>query len=473
MSGITDTAYTVNRLLGESYVFRVVALNKAGHSKPSEESDILYLRKVVVQDAPIIQEKLTDTIVNRNTTLILSCIISGIPEPTIEWFKDDQVFSRGTNTYSSRVAKLVIENTQEHEEGFYKCVATNVCGSSETNCSVKIREEPNIIVDERLISQKLRIDDVYEVIASISGYPRPKLIWYKSKTKLEAKSNTKMTYEDKRASLIINKLKRAHTGKYVLEASNDHGVSRKELVLTIIDKPSPPEGPLVVKNLKKDAVSLEWKPPRDCGGLELSQYVLERYCKDQNTWMKVADLSKDTLSHIVHKLKPNSQHKFRVAARNAIGDSEPLESELVTIRLIMEVPSPPRGPVQISGMTMESFVISWLKSDSDGGSAITEYLVDLKKSTDSKWDHRGATSSEVTHLALLDLSRSTGYDVRIYARNAVGDSLYLQSEESIMTGRQPSKYSTTQISIFCRHIFLLTRLLTKCFIRYYNIAYSK
>lgn len=437
-----DTAYTLGNQppTEEPYVFRVIAVNKAGKSQPSDESDFLHLRKIVVQEAPIIQEKLTDISISRKTTLVLTCIISGTPEPDIEWYhENNRVDTTYTTTYHNGVAKLVIENTTETTQGAFKCVARNVCGNAESSCMVTIRELPSVHVEERFLSKKLRIDEQYEVSATVTGYPRPKVVWFKSKTKLEAKANTKMTYEENISCLSIGKLKRSHTGKYVIEASNEYGSSRQELNLTIIDKPSPPEGPLIVTPIKKDSVQLEWKPPRDCGGLELTQYIVEKYSLDQKTWIKVAEVQNDTLTYNVQKLKANAQYQFRVTACNTIGESEPLESDVFTMRITAEKPSPPRGPVQASGMTKDSFVVSWEKSESDGGSAITHYIIDIKKSTEKQWSQYGTTTVDITHLLLKDLSQSTGYDIRICARNSVGDSLYLESEESIVTGRQPSK----------------------------------
>lgn len=424
----------------EAYAFRVIAVNKAGSSQPSDESDYLNLRKFVVQEAPVVQEHLKDLAITRNTSITLSCVISGVPEPEIEWYKDNErLSSEFVTSYHTRVAKITIQNTTEHSAGAYKCRATNICGTAETTCSIDIRESPNVHIEDRYISQKLRIDGQYEVMATVTGYPRPKLVWYKSKTKLEAKANTKMDYNDTEALLVITKLKRAHTGTYVIEASNEHGVSRKELILTIIDKPSTPEGPLSVATVKKDTVELEWKPPRDCGGLELTQYMIEKCCQEQKTWVKVADVHKELLKCVVTKLKTNAQFKFRVTATNAIGDSEPLESDVVTIRMNVEKPSPPRGPTEVSGMTSTSFVICWLKSESDGGSAITEYIIDIKKATETEWSYSGSTLACVTHLAIQNLNQGTGYDVRIRARNSIGDSLFLETQEPIVTGRLPSK----------------------------------
>lgn len=404
------------------------------------------LRKIITEESPSIQKELCDMTTARHETLVMSCIISGVPEPSIEWFHDEHRITH-TTSYQNRVAKLVIENTNEETAGHYKCIATNVHGQAESMCAVEVREEARIHIQKQYVSQQHGIDSEYEVVAQVTGYPRPKVTWYKSKTKIETKSNTKMSYVDETAILTISKLKRSHTGNYIIEASNEYGECRKELVLTIIDKPGPPEGPLVITTVTKDSVSLSWKAPRDCGGLELSHYTVEKCGHEQNTWIKVADVDKDTLTCIASKLKLNSQCKFRVTASNAIGVSDGLCSETVTIRLQMEVPSPPRGPIEVSGMTMDSFVVSWTSSESDGGSPILEYVVDRKKSTEKEWFVCGATSAQSTHFLIKELCQSTSYDIRIMARNAIGNSLYLQSSEPILTGRLPSKFSEPFITL--------------------------
>ena len=36
--------------------------------------------------------------------------------------------------------------------------------------------------------------------------------------------------------------------------------------VTVLDKPSPPEGPLEYDDVTSSTVSLSWKPPKDDGG---------------------------------------------------------------------------------------------------------------------------------------------------------------------------------------------------------------
>lgn len=407
-----------------------------------------------MQEAPIVQESLKDATTARFASLTLLCIIRGTPEPTIQWYHGSKIISHDSSTnitFENGVAKLIINETTINSEGEYTCNARNAYGEANTSCNVCIRETPDITIEDHFISQKLRIEDQYEVIARVTGYPAPKVVWYKSKTKIEATSYNKMSYADEVATLQLVKLKRSHTGKYVIEASNEHGSSRKELVLTIIDRPGPPTGPIAIEPVKKDTLQLIWKAPMDTGGLELTNYTIEKFSVEQKTWTKVAAVEKDILTYSVNKLKANASYRFRVIASNSVGDSEPLESTDVTMRLNPEKPSPPRGPVEVSGMTESSFVISWTQSESDGGSPITSYIVECKKSTEKEWFTYGSTSAEKTYLQLGNLSANTAYDVRIYAQNQVGDSTTLPSSEPILTGKLPSKYKF-RTEFQCLHI---------------------
>jgi hypothetical protein len=44
---------------------------------------------------------------------------------------------------------------------------------------------------------------------------------------------------------------------------------------------------MVVKDIRKESVTIEWKPPADDGGLELSKYSVEKCDVEKMVWMKV------------------------------------------------------------------------------------------------------------------------------------------------------------------------------------------
>lgn len=78
---------------------------------------------------------------------------------------------------------------------------------------------------------------------------------------------------------------------------------------------------------------LEWTPPIDDGGLDITKYSIEKRDSEKLIWIKVAEVEKAIVSYCVQKLLPNAQYIFRVVAENPIGSSEPIESDAVAIKI--------------------------------------------------------------------------------------------------------------------------------------------
>lgn len=106
----------------------------------------------------------------------------------------------------------------------------------------------------------------------------------------------------------------------------------------------------------------------------------------------------------------------------------------------LDKPSPPRGPLDVSGMTDTSFTIQWQPSESDGGSPITEYIVEMKDSTSKKaFKKLGFTKGTETSFAINYLEKGHGYKFRITAKNVIGISEPYLPEETIVAGSRISK----------------------------------
>lgn len=61
--------------------------------------------------------------------------------------------------------------------------------------------------------------------------------------------------------------------------------------------------------------------------------MIEKCDPDNLVWIKVAEVEKTISSFCVQKLANNAQYLFRVMAENPIGESEPIESDPVTIKV--------------------------------------------------------------------------------------------------------------------------------------------
>lgn len=333
---ISDTTFTVEKLTTNSeYTFRVSAVNEAGRSEPSPESPYIRVKAPTEKEPPIIQEPLNDVSIGLGKTLTLSCVIAGQPVPEVTWLKNGKTIKTTKVTYENRIAKYIIEETTEKTTAKYTCKAVNEIGQAETSCKVTVEEKPEIVIDDTELVNQLRVGSTWTVTAQINGYPTPTVAWYKNDVRIESNSTYTIRTEEKTSTISINNVERSDSGSYRIEATNSCGKSDVELTLSIIDKPSKPEGPIQVKDVRKDSIVIEWKPPEDDGGLEIVKYSIEKCDQEKGTWIKVADVTKGIDSYCIQRLAINSQYLFRVAAENPIGCSEPLESEPVTIKKII------------------------------------------------------------------------------------------------------------------------------------------
>lgn len=197
---------------------------------------------------------------------------------------------------------------------------------------------------------------------------------------------------------------------------------------------------MVIHEVSHEAVQIKWSPPLDDGGLEITQYSIERCDPTHKAWIKVADVDSTIDTFCIQKLLEDAEYLFRVMAANPVGVSEPLESEPVTIKKTLQPPSPPRGPAQVSGMTETSFTLMWQQPETDGGSKIIEYYVEIKESKKKVWRNAGTSAGNATSLLIKDLVKNEAYDFRITAKNKIGTSAPFVTEESIVAGQSKSKY---------------------------------
>ena len=67
---------------------------------------------------------------------------------------------------------------------------------------------------------------------------------------------------------------------------------------------------------------------------------------------------------------------------------------------IKDKPSPPKGPAEVEWRDDNTMVLKWNASESDGGAAITEYVVERREVGKKSWKQVGTTTSNITHLEI-------------------------------------------------------------------------
>lgn len=98
--------------------------------------------------------------------------------------------------------------------------------------------------------------------------------------------------------------------------------------------------------------------------------------------------------------------------------------------LSSDVPGKPKGPLEISNVTENSADLQWNPPESDGGTPLTSYIIEVRPDSRSTWTKAGSVDGTTTNFTVPDLREGTEYYFRVIAVNAEGQSEPLQGKDT-------------------------------------------
>uniref|UniRef100_A0A8R1DN92 Ig-like domain-containing protein n=1 Tax=Caenorhabditis japonica TaxID=281687 RepID=A0A8R1DN92_CAEJA len=137
--------------------------------------------------------ELSDMTVSLGNIIDLECKVTGLPNPSVKWSKDggplieDSRFE-WSNEESRGVYQLRIKKATVHDEGTYRCVATNENGSATTKSFVKIDDGfgTGAVTTSQPPRFTLKMGDVrttegqpLKLECKVDASPLPEMTWYK------------------------------------------------------------------------------------------------------------------------------------------------------------------------------------------------------------------------------------------------------------------------------------------------------
>ena len=75
--------------------------------------------------------------------------------------------------------------------------------------------------------------------------------------------------------------------------------------------------------MSAESCTLHWQPPKDNGGSDIKQYIIEKREANRRTWNKIGTTAE--LEFVAPKLVEKNQYVFRVFAENDVGIGEAVE----------------------------------------------------------------------------------------------------------------------------------------------------
>uniref|UniRef100_UPI0037E9BFB1 immunoglobulin-like and fibronectin type III domain-containing protein 1 n=1 Tax=Semicossyphus pulcher TaxID=241346 RepID=UPI0037E9BFB1 len=121
--------------------------------------------------------------------------------------------------------------------------------------------------------------------------------------------------------------------------------------------------------------------------------------------------------------------EIKIQLKNPFGSVE-ATSQLI----VLDRPGPPEGPVEAVESTSSIIEIKWKPPKDDGGSAVTNYIIERQQTGQSLWTKLGDVSADKTSFRDRNVMHGKKYNYRIYAENPEGLSDALETADSIMAG---------------------------------------
>jgi len=209
-------------------IYSIIAKNQAGEVKCQAS--------VVVQVLPTFSKPLKDVTLVNGKPLKLEVIVNGIPKPTVQWFKDEQLLVEPAYVQESKdkTHSVSIAETLEIHAGTYKAVAVNDAGKAETIANVDIQTKPTIIKPDDV---KLISGQEFSLQVVIEGKPEPKIKWMKDKVELPASLGISVEKQEKGYLLYQKECNTNLNGTYSVTATNPAGSESGSFKVVVLAKP--------------------------------------------------------------------------------------------------------------------------------------------------------------------------------------------------------------------------------------------
>lgn len=290
---------------------------------------------------------------------------------------------------------------KEGEEYQFRVIAINDVGESDPSkpsAGIVIEEQPNKpVIDLGGIRDiTVRAGEDFSIHVPYVGFPKPTAAWFANDTILDdTDSRVFQQLGDDFASIVVKNSKRNDSGQYRLQLKNPSGFDTATVNVRVLDRPSKPEN-LRADEFAGDSLTLYWQPPKDNGGADITNYIVEKKEARSATWSKVSSYVTTPFVR-VRNLTIGKEYEFRVIAENQYGQSDPAVTvDPIRARYPFDPPGPPGTPREVE-TTEDSITIQWTKPRHDGGSPITGYVIEKRLKSDDKW-------TKASHALVTDLS---------------------------------------------------------------------
>lgn len=155
-----------------------------------------------------------------------------------------------------------------------------------------------------------------------------------------------------------------------------------------------------------------------------------------------SDVTPDSIKITLRESIAADSGRYEITASNSSGTTK----SFVNI-VVLDRPSAPLGPVELYDVTEDSVSLKWLPPAYDGGSPITNYIIQKRETTTANWMDISSAVARCT-MKVMKLTTGLEYQFRIRAENKYGVSEHIDSP-AVSVSLPYSKWPCFAPSHFC------------------------
>ncbi|KAM9813447.1 immunoglobulin-like and fibronectin type III domain-containing protein 1 [Neosynchiropus ocellatus] len=332
--------------------------------------------------------------------------------------------------------KLVFKNCKEEDAGKYKYEADG----RKTEAVLRVEDPPRINEDDlaefkKPITIKTGKDASFKV--SFIGREPMKIQWFQEGEELLEDDRTKIEKSENYTRLVLSKCNRKISGEIKIKIKNECGVTEAVTQLTVLDKPTPPMGPVDIIESSSTVIDFKWRPPKDNGGCPITDYILERQQIGRNSWKKLGKIGPEP-KYRDTDVDHGRKYCYHIRAETSYDVSEMMETDDIQAGT-KAYPGPPTA-LKIISAFKDCINLAWTAPVNTGGTNLFGYNVEKRKNGSNLWGLVNPPDEPIKEkkYAVKDVVEGIEYEFRVSAINISGVGEPSQPSEFVFA-RDPKK----------------------------------
>uniref|UniRef100_A0A8C1TDF0 Neural cell adhesion molecule 3 n=1 Tax=Cyprinus carpio TaxID=7962 RepID=A0A8C1TDF0_CYPCA len=332
-----------------------------------------------------------------NRTVNIPCVVSGQPAVEIDWFRNNRtVKDDGRGHFRIQPDNsLQILGIQQEDSGTYTCEG-RIKGRPITRTlkiSVVVNEPPTVLILQDRKSVLAGPNTTVSIACLVKGVPTPSISW----TLPSTSDPSRHKYNSDKSELTISAVTRSDFGEYVCMATNTFGENTAKFILDVSERPT-----VVLDQPKLEVI------PGETGSV-----ICNATGHPTPTIQWVRKTTKEKMMNvegselIFENVMPSDGGLYSCIASNTAGTTTE-DFQLITWPGTPDKVSVAPGPS--SSLLIQSTPVR------DGGSSITEYILQWKKPSEDTW--RQSAVKPTSLLEIMGLEPYTEYFIRFAAKNS-------------------------------------------------------